>query len=423
MYNIHKFIEEAVKKANETGKADTAAFWQELSKNQIALVHLRLELSKAGVDETVITSVNVDKFIQKETSNVDVTDMSKVLNFVNDIFATSIKDATKPSTEAGAASETESGTHGSEGGARRRRSVPPHIEGETHEQPVSPVPDPAEDNVNNPIINNGKRLKDYTASDFDTFLAYYDFDNPNGDGKMLVLHEDEDRPFDLNTSIDILVMKSESETMEMITIPSLSSIFTVPVKFMNEVNALIRPQDDYVEGEERDLVYIDTQNVYEANTLGDVLRCLTVESMSNTKPYAETPAGGAATPAPEATPEEEPADANVGSSNPTGKVITVTFKGGEYCLIDGKAKKKIKVRGSSPEGPVDLGDLVIPSATIKGEKIGHGYQVHTGYWNVESTDGTINKLCSDYELMYLQGVNSNLTITPALEATSGGDHL
>ena len=34
MYNIHKFIEEAVKKANESGKADTAEFWQELSKNK-----------------------------------------------------------------------------------------------------------------------------------------------------------------------------------------------------------------------------------------------------------------------------------------------------------------------------------------------------------------------------------------------------
>lgn len=415
MYNIHKFIEEAVKKANETGKADTAKFWQELSKNQIALVHLRLELSKAGVDETVITSVNVDKFIQKETSNVDVTDMSKVLSFVNDVFATSIKDATKPSTEAGASTTEESGTHGSEGGARRRRSVTPHIEGETHEQPVSPAPDPVEDNVNNPIINNGKRLKDYTASDFDTFLAYYDFDNPNGDGKMLVLHEDEDRPFDLNTSINILVMKSESETIEMITIPSLSSIFTVPVKFMNEVNALIRPQDNYVEGEERDLVYIDTQNVYEANTLGDVLRCLTLESMSNTKPYVETPAGGAEATSESAVPEEEAPEENVGSSNPSGKVITVTFKGGEYFLINGKAKKKVKVRGQNATDPVDLGDLSFPTVTIKPEYAGRNYSAAHNKWNVESEDGTINGQYSEYNIMYLQGVNSNLTLTPVLE--------
>ena len=55
--------------------------------------------------------------------------------------------------------------------------------------------------------------------------------------------------------------------------------------------------------------------------------------------------------------------------------------------------------------------------------IGHGYQLRNGYWNVESTDGTITKMCSDYELMYLQNVNSNLTITPVLEATGGGDHL
>ena len=258
-------------------------------------------------------------------------------------------------------------------------------------------------------------MKDYTASDFDTFLAYYDFDNPNGDGKMLVLHEDEDRPFDLNTSIDILVMKSESETMEMITIPSLSSIFTVPVKFMNEVNALIRPQDDYVEGEERDLVYIDTQNVYEANTLGDVLRCLTLESMSNTKPYVETPAGGAeATPEP-VVPEEEAPEENVGSSNPSGKVITVTFKGGEYFLINGKAKKKVKVRGQNATDPVDLGDLSFPTVTLKPEYAGRNYSAAHNKWSVESEDGTINGEYSEYNIMYLQGVNSNLTLTPVVE--------
>lgn len=440
MYNIHKFIEEAVKKANESGKADTAEFWQELSKNQIALVHLRLELSKAGVDETVITSVNVDKFIQKETSNVDVTDMSKVLSFVNDIFATSIKDATKPSTEAGASSETsEHGAAGSEGGARRRRSVPPHIEEtETHEeshgQPATPVPPAGPSPAPAEEMYDGKKLSEYTESDFDASSAYYDFDHPEGNGILATLYADADKPFSLDTEHTFLMMEDESKKVKLVTVPAINTVFTEEVHTEGGQDILIRPQDRYVEGEERDIIYLDKSSVEGASLFKDLLYGLALGSMSNLKPLAEehtesgsttteTPAGGAATPAPEATPEEEPADANVGSSNPTGKVITVTFKGGEYCLIDGKAKKKIKVRGSSPEGPVDLGDLVIPSATIKGEKIGHGYQVHTGYWNVESADGTINKLCSDYELMYLQGVNSNLTITPALEATGGGDHL
>ena len=438
MYNIHKFIEEAVKKANESGKADTAEFWQELSKNQIALVHLRLELSKAGVDETVITSVNVDKFIQKETSNVDVTDMSKVLSFVNDVFATSIKDATKPATaEAGSSPETsEHGAAGSEGGARRRRSVASHIEEserreESHEQPVPSAPEPAEE------MYDGKKLSEYTESDFDASASYYDFDNPNGNGILATLYADADKPFSLDAEHTFLMMEDESKKVKLVKVPAINATFTEEVHTEGGSDILIRPQDRYVEGEERDIVYIDKSGIDSASLFKDLLYALALSSMSSLKPATEEHGAGSTTeetpaapvpptptvPGPEATPEEEPADANVGSSNPTGKVITVTFKGGEYCLIDGKAKKKIKVRGNSPEGPVDLGDLVIPSATIKPEKIGHGYNVRTGYWSVESADGTIIKMCSDYELLYLQNVNSNLTIIPALEATGGGDHL
>lgn len=419
MYNIHKFIEEAVKKANETGKADTAEFWQELSKNQIALVHLRLELSKAGVDETVITSVNVDKFIQKETSNVDVTDMSKVLSFVNDVFATSIKDATKPATaETGSSHETsEHGADGSEGGARRRRSVASHIEEserreETHEQPVPSAPEPAEE------MYDGKKLSEYTESDFDASASYYDFDNPNGNGILATLYADANKPFSLDSEHTFLMMEDESKKVKLVTIPAINTVFTEEVHTEGGSDILIRPQDRYVEGEERDIVYLDKPSVEGASLFKDFLYAIALSSMSSLKPLSEeTPAGGAeSTP----TPTVPSPGAAPGKS---GKEITVTFTGGHYCLIDGEAEKKIKLRGNTAEGPVDLGDLTIPTATMKPDAIGGYYRIREGYWNVESTDRTIAKLCSDYELLYLQNVNSDLNITPALEVAGGGDHL
>ncbi len=416
MYNIHKFIEEAVKKANETGKADTAEFWQELSKNQIALVHLRLELSKAGVDETVITSVNVDKFIQKETSNVDVTDMSKVLSFVNDVFATSIKDATKTSTsEAGSSPETsEHGAAGSEGGARRRRSVASHIEEserreESHEQPVPSAPEPAEE------MYDGKKLSEYTESDFDASASYYDFDNPTGNGMLATLFADANKPFSLDAEHTFLMMEDESKKVKLVTIPAINTVFTEEVHTEGGSDILIRPQDRYVEGEERDIVYLDKPSVEGASLFKDFLYAIALSSMSSLKPLSEehetssTPTP--TVPAPGAAPEK------------SGKEITVTFTGGHYCLIDGEAEKIIKLRGNTAEGPVDLGDLTIPTATMKPDAIGGYYRIREGYWNVESTDRTIAKLCSDYELLYLQNVNSDLNITPALEVAGGGDHL
>ena len=410
MYNIHKFIEEAVKKANETGKADTAEFWQELSKNQIALVHLRLELSKAGVDETVITSVNVDKFIQKETSNVDVTDMSKVLSFINDVFATSIKDATKPSAEAGTSSATESGTHGSEGGARRRRSVTPHIEEtETHEeshgQPATPVPPAGPSPAPAEEMYDGKKLSEYTESDFDASASYYDFDNPTGNGILATLYADADKPFSLDSEHTFLMMEDESKKVKLVTVPAINTVFSEEVHTEGGSDILIRPQDRYVEGEERDIVYLDKSSVEGAALFKDLLYALALSSMSSLKPATEEHGS---------TTAETPV---------AGKEITVTFSGGHYCLIDGEAEKKIKLRGNSPTGPVDLGDLTIPTPTLKPDAVGGYYRIREGYWSVESTDGTINKLCSDYELLYLQNVNSDLNITPALEVAGGGDHL
>ena len=424
MYRVNDFIQKIVKKAGEENKTDVSKFWKNVGEDQQLLVRVSLELIVAGIDESIINVVDIDKFIEKDIATLRFSNPEQIFDFVSKSFGEEIKEKLNaggtPSSEIASA-------------ARRRRSVPSEVaEGNvppTPEVKNEPAAEPAEE------MYDGKKLSEYTESDFDASSAYYDFDNPTGNGILATLYADADKPFSLDAEHTFLMMEDESKKVKLVKVPAINATFTEEVHTEGGQDILIRPQDRYVEGEERDIVYLDKSGVEGATLFKDLLYGLALGSMSNLKPLAEehtasgsttveTPAAPTpAVPAPEAAPEEEPADANVGSSNPTGKVITVTFKGGEYCLIDGKAKKKIKVRGSSPEGPVDLGDLVVPSATIKGEKIGHGYQVRNGYWNVESTDGTINKMCSDYELMYLQNVNSNLTIIPVLEATGGGDHL
>lgn len=420
MYRVNDFIQKIVKKAGEENKTDVSKFWKNVGEDQQLLVRVSLELIVAGIDESIINVVDIDKFIEKDIATLRFSNPEQIFDFVSKSFGEEIKEKLK----AG-------GTPSSEiaGAARRRRSVPSEVvEGNvppTTEVKNEPAAEPAEE------MYDEKKLSEYTESDFDASAAYYDFDNPTGNGILATLYADADKPFSLDAEHTFLMMEDESKKVKLVKVPAINTVFTEEVHTEGGQDILIRPQDRYVEGEERDVVYLDKSGVEGATLFKDLLYGLALGSMSNLKPATEElPATGGSestptptVPAPEAAPEEEPADANVGSSNPTGKVITVTFKGGEYCLIDGKAKKKIKVRGSSPEGPVDLGDLVVPSATIKGEKIGHGYQVRNGYWNVESADGTITKMCSDYELMYLQNVNSNLTITPVLEATGGGDHL
>lgn len=420
MYRVNDFIQKIVKKAGEENKTDVSKFWKNVGEDQQLLVRVSLELIVAGIDESIINVVDIDKFIEKDIATLRFSNPEQIFDFVSKSFGEEIKEKLKaggtPSSEIASA-------------ARRRRSVPSEVaEGNvppTPEAKNEPATEPAEE------MYDGKKLSEYTESDFDASSAYYDFDNPSGNGILATLYADADKPFSLDAEHTFLMMEDESKKVKLVKVPAINTVFTEEVHTEGGQDILIRPQDRYVEGEERDVVYLDKSGVEGATLFKDLLYGLALGSMSNLKPATEElPATGGSestptptVPAPEPAPEEEPADANVGSSNPTGKVITVTFKGGEYCLIDGKAKKKIKVRGSSPEGPVDLGDLVVPSATIKGEKIGHGYQVRNGYWNVESTDGTITKMCSDYELMYLQNVNSNLTITPVLEATGGGDHL
>ena len=420
MYRVNDFIQKIVKKAGEENKTDVSKFWKNVGEDQQLLVRVSLELIVAGIDESIINVVDIDKFIEKDIATLRFSNPEQIFDFVSKSFGDEIKEKLK----AG-------GTPSSEiaGSVRRRRSVP----SEVAEGNVPPTPEAKNEPAAEPVeeMYDGKKLSEYTESDFDASSAYYDFDHPTGNGILATLYADADKPFSLDAEHTFLMMEDESKKVKLVKVPAINTVFTEEVHTEGGQDILIRPQDRYVEGEEREVVYLDKSGVEGATLFKDLLYGLALGSMSNLKPATEElPATGGSestptptVPAPEAAPEEEPADANIGSSNPTGKVITVTFKGGEYCLIDGKAKKKIKVRGSSPEGPVDLGDLVVPSATIKGEKIGHGYQVRNGYWNVESTDGTINKMCSDYELMYLQGVNSNLTIIPALEATGGGDHL
>lgn len=428
MYRVNDFIQKIVKKAGEENKTDVSKFWKNVGEDQQLLVRVSLELIVAGIDESIINVVDIDKFIEKDITTLRFSNPEQIFDFVSKSFGEEIKEK----LQAGGTPSGEIAAHG----ARRRRSAPSEVS-EEHPQEGHTQPTPEVKNEPVEEMYDGKKLSEYTESDFDASASYYDFDNPNGNGILATLYADADKPFSLDAEHTFLMMEDESKKVKLVTVPAINATFTEEVHTEGGTDILIRPQDRYVEGVEKDIVYIDKSGIDSATLFKDLIYALALGSMSNLKPATEEHGAGSTTeetpaapvpptptvPGPEATPEEEPADANVGSSNPSGKVITVTFKGGEYCLIDGKAKKKIKVRGSSPEGPVDLGDLVVPSATIKGEKIGHGYQVRNGYWNVESTDGTINKMCSDYELMYLQNVNSNLTIIPALEATGGGDHL
>ena len=82
MYNINKFIEAVVKKANESSKPDVAKFWQNVGENQQVLIHLRLELNKAGFDETIITKVPVDSMVAKDVSGVSKTEPELIAAFV-----------------------------------------------------------------------------------------------------------------------------------------------------------------------------------------------------------------------------------------------------------------------------------------------------------------------------------------------------
>lgn len=415
MYRVNDFIQKIVKKAGEENKTDVSKFWKNVGEDQQLLVRVSLELIVAGIDESIINVVDIDKFIEKDITTLRFSNPEQIFDFVSKSFGEEIKEK----LQAGGTPSGEIAAHS----ARRRRSAPSEVSEERsqegHTQPTPEVKnEPAEE------MYDGKKLSEYTESDFDSSASYYDFDNPNGNGILATLYADADKPFSLDAEHTFLMMEDESKKVKLVTVPAINATFTEEVHTEGGTDILIRPQDRYVEGVEKDIVYIDKSGIDNASLFKDLIYALSLSSMSSLKPATEETPTAPVPPTPAVpAPEEEPADANVGSSNPTGKVITVTFKGGEYCLIDGKAKKKIKVRGSSPEGPVDLGDLAIPSATIKGEMIGYGYQVRTGYWNVESADGTINKLCSDYELLYLQNVNSNLTITPALEATGGGDHL
>lgn len=96
MYNIDKFINEVVKKANETSKLDVGKFWRAVGDNQQVLLALRLELNKIGVDETVVTRANVDKLIAEDITGVKLSDVTKVIEFVNKSFTKVLKGVVTP---------------------------------------------------------------------------------------------------------------------------------------------------------------------------------------------------------------------------------------------------------------------------------------------------------------------------------------
>ena len=75
-------------------KLDVGKFWRAVGDNQQVLLALRLELNKIGVDETVITRANVDKLIAEDITGVKLSDVTKVIEFVNKSFTKVLKGVT-----------------------------------------------------------------------------------------------------------------------------------------------------------------------------------------------------------------------------------------------------------------------------------------------------------------------------------------
>lgn len=92
MYNIDKFLDKVVKKANEDGKTTVATFWGNLRRSQQLLLALRLELSKVGIDETVIKRVDVEKLINKDITGMKYSNIPVVAKFIFSSFKSVIKE-------------------------------------------------------------------------------------------------------------------------------------------------------------------------------------------------------------------------------------------------------------------------------------------------------------------------------------------
>jgi hypothetical protein len=159
---------------------------------------------------------------------------------------------------------------------------------------ASTAEDPA-----NPVVN-GKKFSEYTEAEFDSATTYFDLEAPaDVNGTLYTLRADADKPFDLNTAYDLVMMEATSKKVKLVHIDPILTTFTHEVKTESELDIMLRPQDAYVNGVTRDVVYIDKAAKDEARTVATFMHYVSTDSMTNLKPY-EAPSTTETNPAPEA---------------------------------------------------------------------------------------------------------------------------
>lgn len=149
-----------------------------------------------------------------------------------------------------------------------------------------------------PVVN-GKKLSEYTEAEFDSATTYFDLEAPaDVNGTLYTLRADADKPFDLNTAYDLVMMEASSKKVKLVHIDPILTTFTHEVKTQSELDIMLRPQDAYVNGVTRDVVYIDKAVKDEARTVATFMHYVSTDSMTNLKPY-EAPSTTETNPAPE----------------------------------------------------------------------------------------------------------------------------
>lgn len=196
-----------------------------------------------------------------------------------------------------------------------------------------------------PVVN-GKKLSEYTEAEFDSATTYFDLETPaDVNGTLYTLRADADKPFDLNTAYDLVMMEANSKKVKLVHIDPILTTFTHEVKTQSELNIMLRPQDAYVNGVTRDVVYIDKAVKDEARTVATFMHYVSTDSMTNLKPY-EAPSNTETNPAPEAG----------GSTENTNDPVIQGKKLSEYTSDEFYKSSSIKI----PEEPDD--DFLIRNA-------------------------------------------------------------
>ena len=196
-----------------------------------------------------------------------------------------------------------------------------------------------------PVVN-GKKLSEYTEAEFDSATTYFDLETPaDVNGTLYTLRADADKPFDLNTAYDLVMMEASSKKVKLVHIDPILTTFTHEVKTESELDIMLRPQDAYVNGVTRDVVYIDKAVKDEARTVATFMHYVSTDSMTNLKPY-EAPS----------TTETSPAPETGGSTENTNDPVVQGKKLSEYTSDEFYKSSSIKI----PEEPDD--DFLIRNA-------------------------------------------------------------